>query len=96
MPRQLTEGLLLKSSRKQVFAVYGFIAARGGYAVTDPRPAHGERSALRLAERLAEQGTGALAFYREGDPEIGEFDEPVEVGRFGHVPAEIEMMLLRI
>lgn len=83
----------LISSRKPVYAVISFNKARGGVAISTPRMAQGEKSARRMAERLAEQCLGAIAISRTGDMEIGEFDEPVEVARFGSVPPEYEAML---
>lgn len=83
----------LKSTRKPVYAVITFSKARGGVAINPPRLAPGEKSAIRMAERLAEGCLGALAISRMGDPEIGEFDDPVEVARFGEVPPEYEEMI---
>ena len=86
--------MALASSRKQVYSVVSFTQAKGGLAVNAPRPASGEDSAKRLAERLAGQLAGAVAIYRTGDPDIGEFDDPVEIARYGRVPSEFDTMLL--
>lgn len=88
--------MALVSSKKPVYSVVGFSRAKGGVAIESPRPARDEINAKRLAERLAGQRVGAIVLSRMGDPEIGEFDDPVEVARFGTVPAEFEMLLLGI
>lgn len=77
---------MLKSSRKPIYSVQSFSKARGGFAVDTPLMATGERQALRMAERLGEERAGAIAFYRVGDPEVGEFDDPVVIARFGEMP----------
>lgn len=82
-----------KSSRKTYYAVVGFKRARGGIAVEQAVPASGERSAIRMAERLASNGVGAVAFSRAGDPEIGDFDEPVELARFGDIPENLQELM---
>lgn len=82
--------MALKSSRKPVYAVITFSKAKGGVTIDTPRMAQGEKSAVRMAERLAAGCVGALAISRTGDPDIGEFDDPVEVARFGTVPSEYE------
>jgi len=72
-----------------VFAVIAFCATKGGIAVDRTVPAQGEKSALRLAERLAQGLAGAAALSRYGDPEVGEFDPPVILASFGKVPADL-------
>lgn len=81
--------MALKSSRKPVYAVISFSRARGGVAIDGAVPASGERAAMRIAERLAEERVGAIAFSRTGDPEIGEFDDPVVLARFGTIPDDL-------
>jgi hypothetical protein len=41
--------------------------------------------AERLARALAHEHAGAIAFSRSGDPETGEFQEPVVLATFGYV-----------
>jgi hypothetical protein len=65
-------------------------AARGRSKVLAPIVAQTASEALRRAERLAKERGGAIAFSRSGDPDFGEFDEPVILGRFGDVPKEFE------
>lgn len=86
--------MALKNTRKPVYAVVSFSKAKGGVTIDGARPAAGEASARRMAERLASQCVGAIAISRVGDPDIGEFDDPVEVARFGTVPPEYEEILL--
>lgn len=82
-----------KSTRKAYYAVVGFKRVRGGIAVEQTLAASGERSAIRMAERLASNGVGAVAFSRVGDPEFDDFDEPVEVVRFGDVPDNLQELM---
>ncbi|GJE41325.1 hypothetical protein [Methylobacterium soli] len=45
--------------------------------------------AKRRAERVAQNGPGAIAFSRSGDPDLGEYDEPVVLGTYGTVPPAV-------
>ncbi|GHA15368.1 hypothetical protein GCM10007989_07670 [Devosia pacifica] len=86
--------MALTSSRKPLYAVITFSKVKGGVSIDAARQAKGEASAKRLAERLAENCVGAIAISRVGDPDIGEFDDPIEVARFGDIPEEYERTLL--
>jgi hypothetical protein len=46
----------------------------------------GKRGGLR-AERIAESKAGVLVFSQTGDPEMGDFDEPVFLASHGDVPS---------
>lgn len=88
--------MALASPKKPFYSVVSFARAKGGFVIESPRQAADEGNAKRLAERLAGQRAGAIVLSRMGDPDIGELDDPVEVARFGTVPAEFEMLLLGI
>jgi hypothetical protein len=47
-----------------------------------------EAAAIRRAETLSrhEPNTGAVAFSRRGDPNLGEFEDAVILKAFGEVP----------
>ncbi len=44
-------------------------------------------AALAEARRMAEKAAGAVAFSRQGDPAIGEFDDAKVLQTFGEVPS---------
>lgn len=77
------------TSRKPIYAVATFIRTKDGFAMERHQHAPGEASARRLAERFATSCAGSVAYCRYGDPEIGEFDEPIEVARFGTLPQRL-------
>lgn len=84
---------MYQNSQKQMFGVITFRATRGGIAVERTEPATGEKSAIRMAERLASGHAGAVAVSRVGDPEFGVFDDPIVLASFGRVPADLSEML---
>jgi hypothetical protein len=49
-------------------------------------------AAIRRAEVMAHQAVhvGAVAFSRNGDPNLGEFDDAVVLKAFGEVPDQFE------
>jgi len=80
-------------NRETFYAVVPFKRARGGIAIGATVMAKGREDAVRLAERLASANLGAVAFSRTGDPEAAEFDEPVELARYGQVPENLAEMM---
>lgn len=76
-------------SKTTVFAVVSFeMTAKGRIRASQAHAAQSGSHAVRMAERIAAQKGGALAFSREGDPDVGDFDDAVILGRFGEVPDE--------
>lgn len=61
---------------------------RGRVTAGQAQQAQTGHQAIRMAERLAVQKGGAVAFSRAGDPDAGDFDEAVILGKFGDVPDE--------
>ena len=45
--------------------------------------------ARATASRMAGTGRGAVAFSKTGDPQLGEWDDAVILGRYGDVPDDI-------
>lgn len=80
--------MLLQRINQPVFVVLVFDATRGGVAVTGKRVAESEQAAIRMAERLSQSRAGACAFARSG-----EYDEPVELARYGIVPHRLPDIL---
>lgn len=73
------------------FAVQPFESTRSGRSkVLQPIVANNAQDAVRKAERIANEKGGAIAFSRTGDDDIGDFDEPQILGRYGDVPREFE------
>ena len=72
------------------FAVIPFARdANGDFlaeAAIEVRSADEARSA---ASRMEGQGKGAIAFARTGDPQLGEWDDAVILGRYGDVPNDL-------
>lgn len=74
-------------SKTTVFAVLSFeMTPKGRIKASQAHAAKDRAHAVRMAERIAAQKGGALAFSREGDPDVGDFDDAVILGRFGEVP----------
>jgi len=61
---------------------------RGSLRPEQPIMATSKEAAIRRAERLAETKAGVLAFAQTGDPEMGDFDEPVILATHGDVPQQ--------
>jgi hypothetical protein len=77
-------------TKKTYYVVQPFeSAAKGRSKVLQPFEVPNERAALIRAEGWAKKG-GAIAFSRSGDPECGEFDDAVIIGRFGEIPRDFE------
>ena len=45
--------------------------------------------ARSTASRMEGQGKGAIAFAKTGDPQLGEWDDAVILGRYGDVPDDL-------
>lgn len=76
-------------SKTTYFVVLPFETSKRGRVVAgQAQQAQTEHHAIRMAERLAAQKGGAVAFSRAGDLEAGDFDEAVILGKFGDVPDE--------
>jgi hypothetical protein len=84
-----------KPPRHTVFVVQPFeMRRRGrstGLAPTVALAARDEAHARLLLERAPHRTgiVGAVAFSRSGDPESGDYDEPVILGKIGDVPDEL-------
>lgn len=59
---------------------------RGKVEAEEPKIARDHANCLSMAERLATSRHGVIAFSRTGDPDTGDFDEPVILARHGDVP----------
>ena len=55
-------------------------------AAIDVRSAVGARA---TASRMAVADRGAVAFSKTGDPQLGEWDDAVILGRYGDVPDDL-------
>ncbi len=78
----------MTATAKTFYVVQPFIKGkRGGLKAEQPIQASSEEAAIRRGERLAESKAGVLVFAQSGDPEMGDFDEPVFLARLGEVPS---------
>jgi hypothetical protein len=59
---------------------------RGALTPEEPKMARNEANCLAMAERLAITRPAVVAFKRKGDPDTGDFDDPVILATFGDVP----------
>ncbi len=76
-------------ARETIYFVQAFNAGRGGNLKADaPIACKTETSAIRTAERLAQNKLGVVAFSSSGDPEMGDYDdEPTVIFRQGQFPS---------
>jgi hypothetical protein len=78
----------MSASAKTFYVVQPFIRGkRGGLKAEQAIQAPSENAALLRAERMAESKAGVLVFSQTGDPEMGDFDEPVFLASHGDVPS---------
>ncbi len=73
---------------KTFYVVQPFVRGkRGGLKAETAIQAPSENAALLRAERIADSKAGVLVFSQTGDPEMGDFDEPVFLASHGEVPS---------
>jgi hypothetical protein len=61
----------------------------GDFVAVDAVETISSDKAKSAAEKLAADHDGAVAFYRTGNPATGEFDDAVELARFGELPDDL-------
>ncbi len=68
-----------------------FVRVDGGLAPGEAVECPHAAAAVRRAEALSRKETnaGAVAFSRQGSPELGEFEEAEILGTFGDVPDDL-------
>jgi hypothetical protein len=68
-----------------------FVRVEGGLAPGDAVECPHAAAAIRRAGTLASRETnaGAVAFSREGSPDLGEFEDAVILKTFGDVPDDL-------
>ncbi|RFC65045.1 hypothetical protein DYI37_04040 [Fulvimarina endophytica] len=72
-----------------------FEIGKRGVLIADPAvEVQSQEQATRMSQRLMERKrkVGVVAFSREGDPALGEFEEAQIIFASGQVPAEVEDM----
>lgn len=62
---------------------------RGKIEAEEPKIARDENNALAMAERLALSRHAVIAFSRTGDPDTGDFDDPVILAKHGDLPEHL-------
>ena len=84
--------IVMSTSAEVSFYVVQVFDRQGRRLVAaQPRQAKSAEHAKLLAERLAPGHAGVIAFSRTGDPDTGDFDDPVFLARFGDVPSDEEL-----
>ena len=71
-----------------------FVRVEGGLAPGDAVECPHAAAAIRRAEAMAgkEAHAGAVAFSRQGTPDLGEFDDAVILKSFGDVPDDFRFV----
>jgi hypothetical protein len=74
------------------YAALPFIRTEEGVAPGEAKEMPSEGAAIRRAEAMSRNAnnTGALAFKRSGDPNIGNFNDATILKSFGGVPANLD------
>lgn len=79
----------MTATAKTFYVVQPFIKGkRGGLKAEPAIQSPSESAAILRGERIADSKAGVLVFSITGDPEMGDFDEPVFLARHGEVPAQ--------
>ena len=79
-------------ARETVYLVQGFRAGKGTRLTADaPVRYKSPESARRIAENLAPNRAGVVAFATSGDAELGDYDdEPVILFKAGRLPIQFD------
>jgi hypothetical protein len=76
------------------YVVVPFTADESGDLMPlEPMEAQSAEAAKRRASVLAASKGGALAFSRIGEPDTGDFEDAVVLGRYGVVPGDLAGVL---
>ena len=69
-----------------------FIRTEDGVAAGQAQEMHSEHAAIRRAEAMSREpaNAGALAFKRNGDPNMGNFSDAIVLKSFGTVPDNLD------
>jgi hypothetical protein len=72
------------------FVALPFIHVEGGLAPGEAVECPSGAAAIRRAQAMAfnQINAGAVAFFRNGDPNLGEFEDAVVLKTFGQVPED--------
>jgi hypothetical protein len=82
-----------QSARMTIYGVQCFSRLKGGVKIDDPIPASTADLAKRMAERLAGNKIGVVAYSRCYDAENGEIEEPKVLVSYGEVPFDITELM---
>lgn len=77
-------------AQKTIVSVQPFVRVKGGIGLGAAYEVSSERLAKRYAEERidGESVVGAVAISQTGDPQLGDWEEPVILGVYGEVPEE--------
>jgi hypothetical protein len=72
------------------FAVLPFLRTEDGDFLAEAAiEVRGAEQARAIASRMASVDRGAVAFCKTGDPQLGEWNDAVILGRYGDVPDDL-------
>ncbi len=75
---------------RTVFYVHPFKRGKKGHLVRDAEQAFSTKAAaIRSAQRFADRGLAAIAFARECNLEMGDYEEPTVLAECGTIPPGI-------
>lgn len=79
-------------ARQTHYLVQAFIQGKGaGLKADKPIPCQSAEGARRMAERMAPNKLGVVAFATSGDAEMGDYDdEPVMIFKAGRLPEQFD------
>ena len=80
--------------RETIFLVQPFTAEKGKLIPVAPIAAKSEAEAKARVNRIRHRYAGVVAYSRIGDADLGEYDEPVILAKFGKLPPEIDDLLM--
>lgn len=71
-----------------------FVQIDGGLAPGEPAECPHAAAAIRRAQAMSNDdlNAGAVAFSRQGSPELGEFEDAVILKAFGEVPDDFRLV----
>ncbi len=76
----------MSKGSRATFTVQSFKEKGKGLEAEPPQAASDEEHALRKVERMAAGKAGAVAIRQDGDPALGDLQEPVVLKVIGRVP----------
>ena len=74
-------------ARELLFVVQPFNGTKDALVPAAPMAAKSESEAKARARNISHRYAGVVAYSRFGDAELGEYDEPIVLAKFGNIPS---------